>query len=247
MISLLSIIPIRKEPSETSEMVSQLLFGEQADALEQKGDWTRIHCRNDEYEGWVDTKMLTEFDDEIIPETLVTSLMASVKCGRLVFPITCGLHLPKLDGDTFTLAGKEFQFIDAEVADGRLDIQEALAKIIQLEHAPYLWGGKTPLGIDCSGLSQLYYRLVGYEIPRDASLQVQLGDEVPLSEGKAGDLAFFDKNGKVTHVGVLIDHQTIIHSSGCVRVDDIDEKGILNKDTKSYTHSLLSVRRLIES
>jgi len=244
MISLLSIIPVRSEAAESSEMVSQLLFGEGVARLEEVGSWTKIKTLHDNYEGWVDTKMLSPIAAPPADYTTVTSLTAILRTDAVTFPVVIGSRLPILDKSHFVLGDKEFELISGDVMHGTMDMEAAIKAIFQLKNAPYLWGGRTPFGIDCSGFSQLFYRLIGKSIPRDASQQIALGEDVFLSQAQAGDLAFFEKEGRVTHVGVLLDSSTIIHASGHVRIDGIDANGIYVKGSQSYSHKLVGVKRL---
>lgn len=244
MRALLSIIPVRREASESSEMVSQLLYGEEVELLEETPQWLRIKTKHDNYEGWVDRKMLSESDEEDFPN-IVLSLSATLSSAEHRFPLTMGAKLPELEDNMLMIGDEHYAVEHGWIGRPDMDVEGAVELILQLKDAPYLWGGRHPFGIDCSGLSQLFYRLMGREIPRDASQQVKLGEEVFLQEAEAGDLAFFVKNEKVTHVGVLLDNKTIIHASGKVRIDDIDNSGIFVKEDKTYSHQLLSVKRLI--
>ena len=243
MRSLLSVVPVRSQADESSEMVSQLLFGELVEVIEEIPNWLKIKTKHDNYEGWVDRKMLSEGEEDF--PNVVLSLMATVSVQGRRIPLTMGARLPELTAKTFLIDQQEYKVEEGWIGRPDMDVEGALDQVLQFENAPYLWGGRHPLGIDCSGFSQLFYRLMGQEIPRDASQQVKLGEDVFLQEAQAGDLAFFVKNEKVTHVGVLIDNHTIIHASGRVRIDTIDNNGIYLKETQLYSHHLLSIKRLI--
>ena len=245
MRTLLSVNPIRREAAESAEMVSQLLFGESVDVIEEQGDWLKIKTHHDQYLGWVDRKMLCSVDDDRIYPNVVLSLMATLSVEEHRFSITMGARLPEMIDDRFIIGGQEYVLEEGWVGLADMDVEGALELILQYENAPYLWGGRHPFGIDCSGFSQLFYRLLGEEIPRDASQQVKLGEDVFLQEAQAGDLAFFVKNEKVTHVGILLDNQTIIHASGRVRIDTIDNNGIFVKESKTYSHHLLTIKHLV--
>jgi hypothetical protein len=244
MISLISINPIRREAAESAEMISQLLFGEDLEVLEEAGTWTKIKTLHDNYEGWVDTKMLSERQIPIKDYSIVTSLTATLKSDDATFPVVMGSRIPNLSIGRFVLGTKWFELLSGEISARPFGTEAAIQALFQLKNAPYLWGGRSPFGIDCSGLSQLFYRLIGKDIPRDASQQIALGEDVFLSEAQAGDLAFFEKEGRVTHVGVLLDNSTIIHASGHVRIDGIDANGIYIKAKQSYSHTLVGVKRL---
>ncbi len=242
-IALNPLIPGRKEGSDRSEMVTQLLFGELYTVLEAKEKWVFIQNEADGYQCWIDKKQhyplgaegyrkLKEAEYQISAEALgETKGMIRVPFGSRV-----NYSVP------FSMSGIS-DFIGVTAKMEHRDI-ERYAKLF-LE-APYLWGGKSVLGIDCSGFCQVVYSACGIDLPRDAYQQAELGETVEfLEEAKSGDLAYFDnKEGKITHVGILLDRNEIIHASGKVRIDKIDHEGIFHAELNEYTHKLRIVKRI---
>lgn len=252
-ICLNTLIPLRAINSETAELVNQILFGELYSIQEAKGKWTRVITLFDNYEGWIDSKLvvLISENERFKPESdevyiMPENLQFILKNGEEM-PLVAGSCIFNLKDDgSFKISNEIFKLneLPVKISVSGYSIVEHAMKFI---NAPYLWGGRTILGMDCSGLTQLVYKIVGISLPRDASQQIELGRNISfISEAETGDLAFFDnEEGRIIHVGILINSGKIIHASGCVRVDSIDHQGIFNKDLGKYTHRLRMIKRLL--
>ena len=238
-----AVAPIRKEPSHRSEMISQLLFGETGRILEVAEDFTQIECAYDGYIGWVQSKQLSGLNYTPKSDGYFTSTIQEVYINET--PCRIGLGTPYYNHQVILDKYRiEYPFQEQRILE--FNEQNTQNILEQYMHVPYLWGGKSVFGIDCSGLSQQVMKLMGIFLPRDAYQQIELGEEVPfLSEAVCGDLAFFDnEEGNITHVGILIDNSTIVHASGTVRLDKIDNGGIIQKETGERTHKLRIVKRI---
>lgn len=249
--------PVRKRASDTEEMTNQLLFGECVEVkLKKHNNWMKIRSLWDDYEGWVDAKQFVRISDEERiaydeSPSYTIDLVQSVSNPAHTFPILLGSRLPNFDGLHCYIHDTKYVFNGA-ILEPKIEgshspeyIERIARKFI---HAPYLWGGRSMFGIDCSGFTQLVYKLLGYKLPRDASQQVHHGEVVDfLSTAQAGDLAFFNNaDGKIVHVGIMLDDRRIIHASGQVRIDILDEQGIYNKALRKYTHTFRVAKRIIE-
>jgi hypothetical protein len=246
--------PMRLEPSHRSEQVSELLFGERAEILEiNDKDWARIKCEWDGYEGWCKRSQLTIVNRKTYGKEL--KAITARNTDKLVFGdsemwLPIGSDLFPLKGGKVVIGTDEGKFKGKKLDFGSLELnKENIRKaVFQYMHAPYAWGGRTIAGIDCSGLTQMSYKLCGKAIPRDAAEQATVGDTVDfLPNTHCGDLAFFDnEEGKIVHVGILLDEQTIIHATdagGRVVIDRIDQGGIISVSHRKRTHNLRLVKR----
>lgn len=250
-----SILPMRSEPSHTAEQVNQLLYGERCEIQEiNERDWAKIRCEWDGYEGWCRLGQLSCIS--LREYRKVPKAVAFATNSRLIFdgseqPIPVGSDVYGLKGGKLPLnlptakyKGKRLRY-DKMV----LDAETLKSMALKYLHTPYLWGGRSMAGIDCSGLTQMAFKLCGKAIPRDASQQANEGETVDfLQHARCGDLAFFNNaDGKIVHVGLLLDHDTIIHAtetSGRVVIDRIDQGGIISIGLRKRTHHLRLVKRL---
>lgn len=247
-------MPLRREPSDKSEQISQLVFGECYEVLQHQEKWQQIRNAADGYEGWMDLKQhkpvpdayFQEWKEVKHPRSLDVVQTVSGPSG--VTPIGLGSVLPFFDGINLRI-GEERLVYNGRASNPTLPYRENFLQKIALQFlkAPYLWGGKSVFGIDCSGFVQQVYGVCGHQLLRDAYQQVIHGQEVHfVGQTKPGDIAFFDnEEGRITHVGLLLEDQKIIHASGEVRIDDLDHYGIYNRERKRYSHKLRIIKRIL--
>lgn len=249
-ISIHPIIPGRAESSDKSEMVTQILFGQTYKVLEEQKKWILIEIIADNYTCWIDRKQHSEIQGDALSQIdRATIKRCGDALGRVTdmngkrFFIPCGSPLPEYHEGKFNINAQNFEF-EGRIA--RHDVDSVVRHAMRLIHAPYLWGGKSALGIDCSGLTQVVMACAGLAIPRDAHQQAELGEGIDFIDlAIPGDLAFFDNDeGRIIHVGIVLGNRTIIHASGSVRIDNLDHQGIYNEETKEYSHKLRLIKRL---
>ena len=250
-ISILSLIPIRELPSDKSEMTTQLIFGEHYKILERRKKWSRIKIAHDKYTGWISNNQIYLIDKEEYDKlekevaTLTTDILDIIE-GTSKQPIVIGSVLPTYKSDHALIKNKMYKFLGKKT-QGFSEKKHLVNNALIFINAPYLWGGRTPFGIDCSGFTQIVYRLQGINIPRDAYQQAEVGNTLSfIEESEEGDLAFFDDSeGKITHVGIIMNNNNIIHASGKVRIDKLDQQGIFNIEKKIHTHKLRIIKSIV--
>jgi hypothetical protein len=265
-ICLQSVVPVRSDPTHKSEMVTQLLFGELFRVRAKESDWLRVQLAYDDYEGWILTTQSFALDEpefiRIFNSETQTCLdlvqLLTNETRQVIMPVILGSSLPGIENQRFTIGETDYSF-DGLISDTaslehavtpkerQLAKQSIIDDAMLFLNAPYLWGGRTPFGIDCSGFVQMVYKLKKIRLLRDASQQALHGEPLNfVSEAEPGDLAFFDnEEGIITHVGLMIDKHRIIHASGNVHIDPVDHMGIYNEREKRYTHRLRVIKRII--
>jgi len=242
----LSIVPLRAEASDPSEMVTQLLYGDTFEVLEEQKKWSQIKLEFDGYEGWIDNKQIKFIseevykglkDDKLVLSSDLVDFITTSEEQLLCIPL--GSSLNGLEVLNHKFEGKSIS--------GILNKDQLINTALLYLNAPYLWGGKTPFGIDCSGFTQMVYKINGYTLLRDASEQSGQGDALSfIEESEAGDLAFFDnEEGAIVHVGIIMEDNYIIHAHGKVRVDRLDHTGIFNTELGVHTHKLRVIKRVV--
>ncbi len=243
--------PVRRKPMHRKEMVNQLLFGETVKVLKEKGDlWVKVRSLHDNYEGWMTNTLITEIDEaaaNAISVYAATDMLNTIAISDKKMNIPAGSSLPYFEDGKGKLGDAAYQFNGNHCKRDEQKPSEDLVKQLALPwlNAPYLWGGRTPLGVDCSGFVQVIYKLMGIDLPRDVWQQAQEGKPVKkFADARAGDLAFFDNKEDIVHTGILLGDGKIIHASGKVRIDGINKKGIINTETGKRTLRLRAIRRL---
>lgn len=249
-ICTVSAAVVRREPNHRSEIVNQLLFGDKMEVLEEKEEWFRIKSTYDDYEGWLTYHLIKEIDEATALKDVnfyTTGLVNELHFSNQLMNIPLGASLTGFDEKTKFLWNKSFEYKGAyRKASEIFDKGFLLTTAYSLLNAPYLWGAKTLMGIDCSGFVQTVFKVNGIKLKRDAYQQAEQGTAVEnLLSAKELDLAFFQNTqGKIIHVGIILENNQIVHASGKVRIDTIDEEGIVNSDTGKRTHQLHSIRRV---
>jgi len=245
-IANLSIVPLRIEPADTTELLSQVLYGELFKVIERRKKWSKIRLTDDKFEGWIDNNQyvaISETDYDTLngaPLKLSADLLEFIQDSQnQLITIPLGSSLVPLEYLNHTY--------DGHAIEGRQSKSRIIDTAFLYRNAPYLWGGKTPFGIDAAGFTQMVYKLNGYPLSRAVEEQAKQGEALSfIEESEVGDLAFFDDHeGQIVHVGIIMPDNYIIHAYGKVRIDRLDHSGIYNVDTKMHTHKLRVIKKII--
>jgi gamma-D-glutamyl-L-lysine dipeptidyl-peptidase len=243
-------VPLRSGPSHKSEMLSQILFGESYRIIDQAGSWIKIEMFFDNNRGWIDLGHLQQSPEINNGKSFV--LNRSLQCQKndktnLILEPGSQIYNPDFNDKTFML-GKSLFSATGDFSNNHISTTESLPETaLSFINSPYIWGGRIPSGIDCSGLTQLVYKIHGISIPRDCWQQAETGETISfISDARPGDLVFFDnERGKISHVGMIIATGSVIHASGRVRVDTIDHQGIFKPEIGGYSHRLRLIKRIL--
>jgi hypothetical protein len=251
----LSLVSVRKEPSDQSEQVTQLLFGDHYTVIDQNNNrkWVRVRIHFDDYEGWIDAKqhqpIAREYFDHLnhAEFKITTDLTSTLLYNKSPQIVLMGSIIPISSSELFKME-EQFAFNgEAKNIGQRRDFSFLRTIASKYINCPYLWGGKSPFGIDCSGFTQMVFKICGYKLLRDSSQQANQGKPVDaLAASRQGDLAFFkNEDGRIVHTGILLSENKIIHASGKVRIDQITEQGIQHAETRIISHNLAAIRRVL--
>ena len=249
----LSTVPLRASATDSSEMLSQVLFGETFEIIEEEKEWSKIRLSFDNYEGFIDNKQFTKITSDVF---LKLTSEKQYYSGEIIDFITnsnnelttipLGASLPFYESGTLQINANSYRYEGAVVSEIK-EKNNIVKTAFSYLNTPFLWGGKTPFGIDAAGFTQMVYKLCGHHLFRDVKSQASQGEVLSfIEESEAGDLAFFDNDeGEIIHVGIILNDYHIIHAHGKVRIDILDHSGIFNIDLQKHTHKLRIIKRLI--
>lgn len=251
----LSVVSVRKDPSHRTEMSTQLLFGERFRIIDKINEWALIELFFDNSQGWVEITGIKELSEEqsskinnkhpfILPVTTRAQKTGTANSFNITLMPGSEIYDPANNNKSFVFLGNEYKLdVPLNSGNGNGNIVKTAREYL---NSPYLWGGKTPFGIDCAAFVQMVYKINNIQLPRDVDLQLKTGKSLNfIEEAQPGDLAFFDdENGNIKHVGILLENNRIIHATDCVRIDKLDHQGIFNAEQDQYTHKLRVIKRI---
>jgi len=252
-ICKVGVAPLRTEPSDRAEICSQLLFGDHVAVVQKKENWWLVKNAYDEYEGWMDFKQLAVLASSDYPELSQSNYLVPASSDNIVidpkgskYHLSPGSTLPFFADGRCRIADEQYHVTFSPHVVSAGNNSTLISDALFFQNTSYLWGGKNMFGIDCSGFTQIVFKLSGIKLKRDAWQQAEQGIVVDfLPEVRPGDLAFFDNSeGRITHVGIMLNNTEIIHASGKVRIDKLDNQGIFNTELGRYTHKLRIIKRL---
>jgi cell wall-associated NlpC family hydrolase len=243
-------VPLRSGPSHKSEMLSQILFGEKYTIVERSGNWMKIETFFDNYTGWIDMDHLQHsLDEENFTGQVLNRSLLCFKNDKtkMVLEAGCEVISPDFNDKKFVI-GKNIYHTCSEFNNSYISTNDSLPDTaMKFVNSPYIWGGRIPSGIDCSGLAQLVYKIHGIAIPRNSWQQAENGKNIDfIDETEPGDLVFFDnERGRISHVGMILSRGLVIHASGRVRIDSVDHQGIFKPEISGYSHKLRTIKRML--
>lgn len=243
-------VPLRSGPSHKSEMLSQILFGEKYTVIDKSGSWMKTETLSDKFAGWIDSDHLQQTVDQ--ENTSGHVLNRTMLCYRndktkIVLEAGCEIYNPDIENKTFIIGKNVYTAADDFSNNFISDKGSITDTALKFINSPYIWGGRIPSGIDCSGLTKLVYKIHGITIQHDSRIQAEAGKNIDfMDETEPGDLVFFDnERGRISHVGMIISRGLVIHASGRVRIDPIDHQGIFKAEIGGYSHKLRTIRRIL--
>jgi gamma-D-glutamyl-L-lysine dipeptidyl-peptidase len=253
-VSRLALVAVRTAPHSDAKQITELLFGDHYEVFKKaESDWVYIKIHFDGSEGWIETEQHHSISQEYFDQInhanfkITTDLTCNILFKKSPITILLGSIVPISNSELFKME-EQFAFNgEAKSLGQKREAEFLITTAMKYLNAPHFPGGKSPFGIDAAGLVQMVFKIAGYTLPHAVSNQLTEGKTVKsLHEAMPGDLAFFSrKEGDVSHVGIVLSDEKIIHAFGRVRVDHLMEEGIMRADSRIYTHYLKEIRRIV--